>query len=194
MVTPIQTPPAMRPVNPVNIDSLISTLNNLILATNAGAKSITEAIDSIAFPPLGTPHFKVSLSANQSLTTGVAATIVFDTVIFDPSSYFNTSTGVWTPLVAGTYIVAANIGVNAGFTAGSGNYFINFIQGSSGISIVQGSAAVTSTDTYFVSGTTMAVLNGTTDSLSMQVRVTGTSPVVLGNSNLQTTFIGFRIA
>ena len=113
---------------------------------------------------------EVRLAADQ--TTGVSlltwCTAKYDTKITDVQNAYSTSTGLFTPTVAGVYAVSASIGVWAGSGVGIG------------VAIVK-NASLTNSETQasnFVNGATgrpgvlsvsaLVYCNGTTDTISVQ--------------------------
>jgi hypothetical protein len=128
--------------------------------------------------PIGGPTFSAYLSADQSLTSGVAAKILFNTEDFDTNSYFASSR--FTPLVAGYYQVNSNCGlaVASGWSAGFASLYKN------GAEYERGAQLNTTGVTLFGSTYTGVVaMNGSTDYIEMYAAITGTTPVVAGGAS-----------
>lgn len=52
---------------------------------------------------------RVTLSANQTIATGTATLVAFDTETYDPGSNFNTTTHRFTAPISGDYLISAQI-------------------------------------------------------------------------------------
>ena len=64
-------------------------------------KIIADSITSGAVA--NTPAFAATISSNLSIANNTLTTVVFDSEIFDSDGKYNTSTGKFTPTVAGKY-------------------------------------------------------------------------------------------
>lgn len=141
----------------------------------------------------GQPYFMAAMkSANQSVSTTVATTVLFDTDVIDSGSYYATGTGKFIPLIAGTYSVSSCVTVAATWTLGSSNIVLFLLKNAAIVSAAQTSAA-TGTDTYSSCASAIVALNGSTDFLITQVNLTGSSTNVVGNANSPSWFHATRI-
>lgn len=180
---------AQMPANTIKCNNTGSTANATD-CTVAQAQALLQQ---------GTPNFFVSLSASQSVTTATITKVSFDTVAKDSGSYWDTTNKRYTPLVAGTYFFFVGGGANAApFTAGTSSEFWlskNGTAGSGGTIVFKAEAytpAVTADSTSATGGVVLS-MNGTTDFVEVDARVTGTTPVVIGSSNIPTYLSGYRI-
>lgn len=131
---------------------------------------------------LGLPILMANLNAAQSVSSGVFATVLFDTIIEDSGPYYNAGTGRFTPLVAGTYQVDCTICAFANaWTAG--NSFQIALQKNGGATNyalpIQYTPAVAGT--FQISAQALVELNGSTDFVSVAASITGAAPVVAGS-------------
>lgn len=148
----------------------------------------------------GSPYFFADLTSNQSLSSGVTTTVAYAHVVLDSGTYFDTTNHYYKPLVAGTYFVCASVLPNGTFTfaADSGILFLSKTgkEGSGGTRINQIIAALPTVtgDANTITGCGILTLNGSTDTIEVDVNFTGTSPIAKGAAGtLQTTFYGYRI-
>ena len=75
------------------------------ITTSSGSGNIT--IGSGVTLQSNVPAFEAILTSDQAMTDAVTSTLIFDTKRFDTNSCYNTSTGVFTPTVAGKYFIYA---------------------------------------------------------------------------------------
>ena len=71
--------------------------------TFALASGVTQTI------AVNTPAFAATISSNLSIANATTTTVVFDSEIFDSDGKYNTSTGKFTPTVAGKYFFQTNL-------------------------------------------------------------------------------------
>lgn len=128
-----------------------------------------------AQPPLtAVPAFRAYLSADQSVTTSTFNLVELDTVSFDTNSFFNTSTHIYTPQIAGYYFFRSMnycAGTNvvtalAGIYKNDNAYNYNILRG------------ITTSSGLSVECSSFVYLNGSTDYVSLYGYITGTSPVL----------------
>ena len=72
-----------------------------------------------------TPAFSAERSGAQTVSNETRTTILFNNEFYDSSSAYDTSTGKFTPQVAGKYFINANIGLDA---QSNNNYYWGFIE------------------------------------------------------------------
>lgn len=126
---------------------------------------VGDADGNFVLTPIPTPYtapvppvFSVTLSADQTITSGIYTKINFDTVVFDPEGYFDTVNYQYKPLVAGYYQVnvlvdvsGTNIGSVYGGINKNGSEYAETTYFGSQISTVQ------------ILASTIIHLNGSTD-------------------------------
>jgi hypothetical protein len=131
-------------------------------------------------------------AGDQTLTSGVSATVIFDTADINTGTYYSTSTGKWTPLVAGTYTVSTCLTVGATWTAGD---LVKLGVAKNGTNIflgLQSEPTLTAGASSVCSGLVLVSMNGTTDYLNVGAFSEGTAPFVLGNT-FASHLDGYRI-
>ena len=110
---------------------------------------------------------EVQLNANQTgLTAAAWNTIKYDTKITDVQNAYSTSTGVFTPTVAGVYAVSASIG--AGMVAASQTGVAILKNGSLTQGETQSTKVASTAQTSTLSASALIYCNGTTDTISVQ--------------------------
>lgn len=97
---------------------------------------------------------------NAALSLSTLVPIVFDTIEFDVSSWFNTTTGRYTPQVPGYYHL--NWGVNSNLSMTVGAYFGGILR-KNGANYRNGGIVSYTANTAYSVGNSIAVANGTTD-------------------------------
>lgn len=127
------------------------------------------------------PAFKATLSASQSISANAEATVLFNTEEFDTASCFNTSTGRFTPNVAGYYAISAMLDIRGT----SLPWAIGTLQ-KNGVSNAVATVAAVTTNKVSASLSSLYYLNGTTDYVSCTVFVpTGVGTPSVSNSGSQ---------
>lgn len=128
------------------------------------------------------PVFKATrITSTQSLTSGTATKVQLNSVAIDTGGYWNAGTFVYQPLVPGTYEVSGSVYCSGasitglevsicknGTTGGAGTEVCDVSQQNLSSATVWGIALPKS----YVS------MNGTTDTLELDVVAVGSSPVV----------------
>ena len=136
------------------------------------------------------PAFRVYLSANQSITTGVATKVAFDTEVFDTASCFDISTYRFTPNVAGYYQFNSVIGASNG--SGLNYNFIEIYKNGVPDSIaIYGAYGASFTQNYG-NISSLIYMNGSTDYVEMYVIISGTAgtSTVVGGQTYYSIFSG----
>lgn len=131
-------------------------------------------------------YAQVYLSANQSVTAGVATKIAFDTVQTDPAGIWNAANSRFIPNRAGTYRVSGTFLVGS-TTASAGNTFVWYIR-KNGSTYAQNNLTSDFVGAFGSSSTfnVLVSMNGSTDYIEGFVLVSGTSTTVTGNPILLT--------
>lgn len=152
-------------------------------STGASGSGATGATGS----SVGTPAqiaLEVTLANNQVSGTVGWNTVLFDTKTTDVQNAYSTSTGLFTPTVAGLYLISAVVCIGAGVT---GNTF-GLLISKNGVA----SSAETQTEihygtsaTYAATGTVTALIhcNGTTDTISTFVYVNSGAGTIYSSTN-----------
>lgn len=146
----------------------------------------------------GAPYFSVSLAANQSFSASTWTKANFDTVALDTGSYWSASNHNYKPLVAGTYAVTACANHTATYVAGSSAYVSlskNGIQGGGGSPVATNQLNAGGAQTVIgLCAAGIVALNGSTDTIEVDVFDSGTAPSLQGSAAvLYTNFSGYRI-
>ena len=141
-----------------------------------------------------TPAFSAERSGAQTVSNETRTTILFNNEFYDSSSAYDTSTGKFTPQVAGKYFINANIGLDA---QANDNYYWGFIELYKNSTFVaesqqdqrNGGAARTATATV----TCVVDMNGSSDFVLIQGYISASS-----NGNIlsildTSTFSAFKI-
>jgi hypothetical protein len=169
---------------------LVSSVLNAIPAT-AGAVSSTYITDAavtqakLAAGVAGTgPAFRVYLTANQTVTSGVATKVTLNTETFDTASAFDSTTNYrFTPQVAGYYQFNVTLGA-----AGTGSLTYNWVQiyknGTSDSIAIYGPYAGTSS---YGSLSSLVYLNGTTDYIELYANLAGTGTLTVNGGATSTS-------
>jgi hypothetical protein len=124
--------------------------------------------------------------STQTIANTTSTTVVFGTSISDPGSYYNTSTGVFTPLVSGTYIVCALIEYTPNAATGIRIIYLykNNAQFSTLADVQAGASA------QMPGGCGMVTMNGTTDNIRINTyQNKGSSETLTGNTSNNLLYI-----
>ena len=133
------------------------------------------------------------LNANQSIPTGVETVVVFGTEIYDLGGFYNTGTGIYTPLLPGKWTFKSNItlGSSATSTNQSNTIYKNYSPSTAALTVSNpiGIGDSGSMTTYDQS------MNGSTDNIRCTVmhNNSGAPLNALGDVRL-TFFQGLRIS
>lgn len=157
-------------------------------ATDNADVEVTSQIDNGVFnfssPPknVANPAFKVSLSANQTLSNNSDTVVEFDTIVYDVGGYFDTSTYRYTPQISGYYQIVVATGSNNAVDIQDHNSFIA-LNGSIVTQARMTLAGLTNDDIYLsvFQCEDVIFMNGTTDYIEGKVRLNsedGSSPIV----------------
>lgn len=104
----------------------LAVLNNLKGAANGVAELGADGI----VPDVQLPHTSMKAyfnGTNQSATSGVITTVLFDTVLYDNKMGYSTSTHAYTVPEDGIYHITASVWVDSGVYTASGVAHIRFV-------------------------------------------------------------------
>jgi len=120
--------------------------------------------------------------STQSLTSGVATEVVFNSEDYDTLGEFATGTGRFTAAAAGTYLVAAGVALGYGVTASAETVLMLYKNGALHSYLCD----ISTTGVPQLNGAALIEL-AATDYISIYVTAPGTSPFVT-NSQTRTFF------
>ncbi len=122
-----------------------------------------------------TPFFRAIKTTNQTLASGVSATIQFNSVTYDPYSWWDPTNYSFKPQIAGYYWLSCII--HASVTSPTRRIITIFCSGDANIRAADDNinAAIN-----INTGGGIAYFNGTTDYSTVTATVTGTSPQIIG--------------
>ena len=145
--------------------------NSIITSDGAGSFTASSGLASSVQSVGGiqnTPAFYAYLSSNISdFTANQYNTIVFQTELMDTASCYDTSTGVFTPNVAGKYFCFAQAKMG-NFGDGAGNKYMTLAFFWGGTSTQAGQTNIEANGETTVSVSNIINFNGTTDSLRVR--------------------------
>ena len=101
----------------------------LIHDTSASAlRKMTRANFVSGIGGVNTPAFSAERSSDQTITNNTRTTVLFNNEFYDSSNAYDTSTGKFTPQVAGKYYVTANCQLTGDSYSNLNLGFINYIK------------------------------------------------------------------
>ena len=129
------------------------------ICTTGGTPGTWRAIDALA----GAPKFRASLTVTQSVSINTDTTAIFNSVLFDTTTAYNSSNGVYTPAVAGYYKVTASLKI-----IGTSLSMASLMLRKNGGSYEELQTIPTTLGTgTVVNGSSLVYLNGSTDNISL---------------------------
>jgi hypothetical protein len=148
------------------------------------------------------PNFLVRMNASQSVTSGSPAKSNFDTSVIDSNSYWSAANHNYLPLQAGNYQFCTSLVVTGTLVAGTSNLGVYISKGGTiggtGVSVGSTLVFASTTGSMAAGFCVEAAMNGSTDTMEVDVNASGTSPFILGASatpdNFRTTFSGHRLS
>jgi hypothetical protein len=154
------------------------------ILTTASTAVVTQAMLSTNVVGNG-PAFSAYLSANQNITATTLTKLAIDTKIYDTDTCYNTSTYTFTPTVAGYYQVTATTTPDSSATNPTNGYIQLQKNGSNFLSSwYSGNANGPSV----ASINALVYFNGTTDSISAWLYLSGGSGTLKASSSTLSTF------
>jgi hypothetical protein len=193
--TPPANPITLTPRGRLNVFAPGAITANLTWDTSKTTLAIQPSGGTTTFGgthTAGNPCFHATLSATQSVTSGVATKCNFNVEAFDSDNAYDNATNYrFTPQKAGRYHVTASIAVGAGGTSGatfSASIYKN------GVEYTRNQWSSPNTNSYSNTQITTAIvaMNGTTDYLEGWGVATGTTaPAFAGTiSYMEANYIG----
>ena len=142
---------------------------------------------------VNTPAFSAERSSDQTITDQTRTTILFNNEFYDSSSAYDTSTGKFTPQVAGKYFVNANVQLNTNSNSNLSYAFIEMYKNASVIT-----EDVEDTRAGYGRKTTCDVtaivdMNGSSDFILIQAFIAEVSASGAATVRDMSTFQAFRI-
>ena len=182
---------ALQTVNPPNASVGASQLaDDAVTTAKILDANVTSAKLASGVLPTNTPAFSAYLSSAQSLGNNVNTKIICDTELFDTNNMYNTSTGVFTPTVAGKYFLYAKIFYSGAQNEGIADIYLQK-NGSSGVSAFRLRPSGTSGQAIQVCG--YAIANGTTDNFELQTYHAAGAGITAESGDGKTIFSAFKI-
>lgn len=136
----------------------------------------------------GRPALLATSLSNQSVTSGVSTKANL-TAAVDVNGFWNNSTHLWTPKASGSYQVcwgaqgsSASLMSNVVAVVGKNGAVNN-------LTPVAQASAVSGTLSGTANGCSILTLNGTSDTIELDVAVTATTPVIIGNGSPPVTYM-----
>ena len=134
------------------------------------------------------PAFHAILSSDQSIAHNTTTTILFNSEVFDTNSAYDTSTGKFTPQVAGKYYLYTVLRND-----GTGTYEVNTRITKNGSDVVGDNVTDNEGNASSVTFTTVD-LNGSSDYVIVTVyQPSGGAKNIVGSTTDRTYFGGYRI-
>jgi hypothetical protein len=151
--------------------------------TALNASNLASGTVPIARQPVQ-PNFRVHLVGNQSISASTYTKVLYDTVDIDSNSFWSATNHNYLPTVAGTYQFCASAYVGATYSLGS-LIIVQFSKnGLHGTGTEQGSGVTLTGGANTFEGVTaactVATMNGSTDTMEIDIDTNGTTPVITG--------------
>ena len=127
------------------------------------------------------PVFRAYRSSNQSISGSTTTTVVLNATSYDSNSDFNTSTGVYTPSVAGYYQFNGTVTLDPdGSTTGG---FIAVLYKNSTWTASNDAYRAIASARHSAHVSDIIYMNGTTDNVTLRVYISFSHPVVGGSAH-----------
>ena len=165
----------------------------LIHDTSASAlRKMTRANFVSGIGGVNTPAFSAERSSDQTITNNTRTTVLFNNEFYDSSNAYDTSTGKFTPQVAGKYYVTANCQLTGDSYSNLNLGFIELYKNSSVIS--EGVFDMRDNPPRSVTPSVIIItdMNGSSDFLLVQAYIKNSSGGTLAVRDMS-TFQAFRI-
>lgn len=146
---------------------LLGNGTGAIAATSAGtAGQVLTSGGASANPAWGNPgqpYFSVGLAAAQSISSGAFTKVAYDTVAFDPSSYWDATNHRWVPKVAGKYLVVLSLTATAATLSGADGFIAAIYKNGTAVKRVTDPTVAGSSITHGLCVSGIVTMNGSTD-------------------------------
>ena len=169
--------------------------NSIITSDGAGSftasSSLASSVQSVGGIQM-TPAFEAYLSSDTSLSENVTTVLPCDTEVYDTDNCYNTSTYAFTPNVAGKYYIYGSAYLQSGGDA----YKFSFVEIYLNDSLLKRSLfnpQDTSVNTFVHLINGIVDMNGTTDSVNLQVRFSSSVSRTLYGSTRGTYFGAYKV-
>ena len=153
---------------------------------NADSPTEVGKFDSNGYVATNAPAFSATQSSGQSISTSTETVLVFDTIDYDVTNDFNTSTYKFTPSVAGYYLFTGFIRMNIT----NGKILSVRLQKNDSLikNIIESTTGAAADNGYSFS--TVVYANGTTDNFRLQLAHTSGVTETTTAGSAYTTFQG----
>ena len=172
-------------------------VGTIITSSGSGTITLGQSNETVAlgsgatasgFGGANTPAFHAILSSDQSIAHNTTTTILFNSEVFDTASAYDTSTGKFTPQVAGKYYFYTVLRND-----GSGTYEVNTRITKNGSDVVGDNVTDNEGSASSVTFTTVD-LNGSSDYVIVTVyQPSGGAKNIVGSTTDRTYFGGYKI-
>ena len=191
----IGSKPANKPVVASDLDPTVITGQTALATSPASTDEflisdagVLKRLDASLIGGTNTPAFHAILSSDQSIAHDTTTTILFNSEVFDTNSAYDTSTGKFTPQVAGKYYLYTVLRND-----GTGTYEVNTRITKNGSDVVGDNITDNTGSESSVTFTTVD-LNGSSDYVIVTVyQSSGGAVDIVGSATDRTYFGGYKI-
>lgn len=163
---------------------VITTADNTgTLQLQSGGTTIATISSTGLSTQVGSPAFSAYQSSLQTISTGTATKVQFQTEEFDTNSNFDSTTNYrFTPTIAGYYLITAGVYYNTSITSGE-VWSMLYKNGSSFRYLGDFNATTGPGQLYEMNGSCLVYANGTSDYFEIYTRQdSGSSKVLYANT------------
>lgn len=178
----------MASINATTSSGIVATADNTgqLQLQSAGTTVMTITSTGVT-TQVGAPAFSATASGNQTISTGTATKVVYDSEDFDTNNNF--ASNRFTPTVAGYY--QFNYNIVASNAAASSETWIAIYKNGSNWQWGLDTNSITS-HYWTLGGSSLVYLNGTTDYVEIYMsQSTGSNLTINPSSSLPMRFSGF---
>jgi hypothetical protein len=155
----------------------------------AGSNTVTmPAASGVCMVSGNMPAFSAYANTIQTLTSGTFTKIILDTKQYDTNNNFDSTTNYrFTPTVAGYYQITGNLLLQSttSITRVIGNFYKN------GVALTRffDLSISNTTAPYYINGTSLLYMNGSTDYLELYAFASGTATIYVNGSFPTTSYL-----